>query len=394
MYNRTAIVSIDEMRQTDNTDQRPIKRTNHIDDEISPIKMSSVKRRRIIVSSDEEDVEVEKKEEKSINTPNRNVSLTPKSLSRPMFGTPKSTSHPAFGTPKSMSRSICGTPKSSNATPRVRRPQISDNTTTFSTELAESFISSFRADQENLDDTLASVTTLDKSIYHLDDRKLKEEEKRAMAEEEKYMHEKLDWLKPEKIRDAQGRDKNNVDYDPTTLFVPSDFLKEQTPVGKFYELYHMDAIIAVECLSLAYMRGSYAHCGFPEAAYDQLVSRGFKVARVEQTETPQQLEERNSHTKGTKDKVVRRELCRITTCGTRTYGVLDGSDGGMVESSEGGAKFLLALKEEIEVVKGKSTYGICFVDTAVGKFFLGQFADDDCRSYLRTMLASHTPAQV
>lgn len=58
------------------------------------------------------------------------------------------------------------------------------------------------------------------------------------------------------------------------------------------------------------LQGSYAHAGFPEPAYgkfaDQLVSRGYKVARIEQTETPQQLEERNRKACGGKEKVVRR----------------------------------------------------------------------------------------
>lgn len=39
-----------------------------------------------------------------------------------------------------------------------------------------------------------------------------------------------------------------------------------------------------------------AHCGFPEKAYskfaDILVSKGYKVARVEQTETPDMMKER------------------------------------------------------------------------------------------------------
>jgi DNA mismatch repair protein MSH6 len=39
-----------------------------------------------------------------------------------------------------------------------------------------------------------------------------------------------------------------------------------------------------------------AHCGFPEKAYskfaDILVTKGYKVARVEQTETPNMMKER------------------------------------------------------------------------------------------------------
>ncbi|VDP11054.1 unnamed protein product [Heligmosomoides polygyrus] len=228
----------------------------------------------------------------------------------------------------------------------------------------------------------------------------------------------LVFLQPDKIRDAQGRRPDDDDYDPTTLFVPADFLKEQTPghrqwwtiksqnfdtvllfkVGKFYELYHMDAVIAVECLSLTFMRGSYAHAGFPEVGYgkfaDQLVSRGYKVARIEQTETPQQLEERNSKAHGGKEKVVRREVCRVTTTGTRTYAVLDGCNtfGGETDNGETQSKYLLSIKEM--VYDQRSTYGICFVDTSVGKFFIGEFLDDDYNSYLRTLIANFTPVQI
>jgi DNA mismatch repair protein MSH6 len=45
----------------------------------------------------------------------------------------------------------------------------------------------------------------------------------------------------------------------------------------------MDAVVGVENLGLAYMRGKYAHCGFPEMAFgnfaDKLVRKGYKVAR-------------------------------------------------------------------------------------------------------------------
>ena len=47
---------------------------------------------------------------------------------------------------------------------------------------------------------------------------------------------------------------------------------------------------------VAYMKGDYAHSRFPEIAnswYAQsLVQKGYKVARVEQTETPSMMEER------------------------------------------------------------------------------------------------------
>ena len=48
--------------------------------------------------------------------------------------------------------------------------------------------------------------------------------------------------------------------------------------------------------SLPSISGDLAHCGFPEKAYskfaDILVTKGYKVARVEQTETPNMMKER------------------------------------------------------------------------------------------------------
>ena len=35
-------------------------------------------------------------------------------------------------------------------------------------------------------------------------------------------------------------------------------------MGKFYELYNMDADIGVSELNLVYMKGEQAHAGFPE----------------------------------------------------------------------------------------------------------------------------------
>jgi len=44
------------------------------------------------------------------------------------------------------------------------------------------------------------------------------------------------------------------------------------------------------------MQGDYAHSGFPEISYgrysDMLIQKGFKVARIEQTETPEMMNER------------------------------------------------------------------------------------------------------
>ncbi|KAL6101704.1 msh6 [Pungitius sinensis] len=229
-------------------------------------------------------------------------------------------------------------------------------------------------------------------------------------------HEKLEWCQDGRRKDARRRRQSDDDYDPTTLHVPEDFLNRASPgmrrwwqiksqmfdtvvfykVGKFYELYHMDAVIGVNELGLTFMKGTWAHSGFPEIGFgrfsDGLVQKGYKVARVEQTETPEMMEARcKSMAKATKfDRVVRREVCRIITRGTQTYSVLDGAP------SESQSKFLLSLKEKAEEDGSGCcrSYGVCFVDTSVGCFHVGQFPDDRHCSRLRTLVAHYAPAEV
>lgn len=229
-------------------------------------------------------------------------------------------------------------------------------------------------------------------------------------------HEKLEWLHDGKRKDIKRRRQTDDDYDAGSLYVPEDFLNKVTPgirrwwqlksrmfdtvifykVGKFYELYHMDAVVGVSELGLTFMKGSWAHSGFPEIGFgrfsDVLVQKGYKVARVEQTETPEMMEARcKTIVKPTKfDRVVRREVCRIITRGTQTYSVLDGAP------SESQSKFLLSLKEKAEEESSGCcrTYGVCFVDTSVGYFHIGQFSDDRHCSRLRTLVAHYAPAEV
>lgn len=227
-------------------------------------------------------------------------------------------------------------------------------------------------------------------------------------------HLKLDFLQPEKIKDIHRRTLKDPDYDPKTLYVPTDFLNNQTPamrqwwelkskhfdcvfffkIGKFYELYHMDATIGVNELSLTYMRGEFAHSGFPEIGYGRysasLIERGYKVARVEQTENPEMMAARcNKMTRPTKfDKVVKREICQVSTRGTRVYTPLD------VEASTPNSNYLLSLVEKCDLSSTISSFGVCFIDTTIGEFYLGQFVDDRCNSRLLTLLAHHPPVHI
>lgn len=131
-----------------------------------------------------------------------------------------------------------------------------------------------------------------------------------------HVHDRTEWMIHP--RDKYGNTPSSQEYDPTSLQVPPSYVKGCTngmkqwwgekqkafdcillmKVGKFYETYHMDADIMVKELDLVYMKGETAHAGFPEAAYSKfsnmLVNKGYRVARMEQTETPQQMKERNA----------------------------------------------------------------------------------------------------
>ena len=48
-------------------------------------------------------------------------------------------------------------------------------------------------------------------------------------ENSSYLHETLDFLRPERIQDANGNRPGTPDYDKCTLKVPSEFLKKLTP---------------------------------------------------------------------------------------------------------------------------------------------------------------------
>lgn len=102
-------------------------------------------------------------------------------------------------------------------------------------------------------------------------------------------------------------------------------------------------------LGFTYMRGEFAHSGFPEQSFNRmstsLVERGYKVARIEQTETPKTMEERvKQMKKSTKfDKVVNREICQVVNKGTQVFGQ-------QVEiSNEYQPRYMLAIAEKVRI---------------------------------------------
>lgn len=157
------------------------------------------------------------------------------------------------------------------------------------------------------------------------------------------------------------------------------------------------------------------------------------MARVEQTETPAQLADRNaSAPKGRKDKVVRRELCSVKSAGTRTFGVIDvgargdgdgsGPHGGdgiyapLAAEVDGGAgagagQYLYAICEvpvtftaaadegaaaddDAAAHRGFARFGVVLADCGSGDVRFAEFVDDRTRSRLRTLMTRCPPAEV
>ncbi|WVZ64907.1 hypothetical protein U9M48_014354 [Paspalum notatum var. saurae] len=221
-------------------------------------------------------------------------------------------------------------------------------------------------------------------------------------------------------KDAKGRRPGSPGYDPRTLLLPSQFLKSLTggqrqwwefksqhmdkvlffKMGKFYELYEMDAHVGAKDLDLQYMKarqlltfGEQPHCGFPEknlsVNLEKLAKKGYRVLVVEQTETPDQLELRRKET-GIKDKVVRREVCAVVTKGTLTEGehLLANPD----------PSYLLSVTESQQQSSKKRqdtcTIGVCIVDVSTSKFIVGQFQDDAERHGLSSVLSVMRPVEI
>ncbi|XP_077230446.1 MUTS homolog 6 [Tasmannia lanceolata] len=214
-------------------------------------------------------------------------------------------------------------------------------------------------------------------------------------------------------KDADGRLPGDVNYDPRTLYLPQNFLKSLSggqrqwwefkskhmdkvlffKMGKFYELFEMDAHIGARELELQYMKGEQPHCGFPEKNFtvnvEKLARKGYRVLVVEQTETPEQLELRRKEM-GSKDKVVKREICAVVTKGTLT-------DGEMLSMSPDAA-YLISVTESFEVSGNHKedgiVLGVCVADVSTSRFMIGQFGDDSERHCLCTLLSELRPVEI
>ncbi|CAI0628967.1 unnamed protein product [Linum tenue] len=216
---------------------------------------------------------------------------------------------------------------------------------------------------------------------------------------------KFEWLNPSGIRDANRRRPDHPLYDKKTLYIPPDALKKMSAsqkqywtvkseymdvllffkVGKFYELYELDAEIGHRELDWKMTFSGVGKCrqvGISEFGIDdaieKLVARGYKVGRVEQLETSDQAKARG------RTSVITRKLVQVLTPSTTTDGII-GPD----------AVHLLALKEGNYGLDNDATsYGFAFVDCAALRFWIGSIEDDASYSALGALLMQISPKEV
>ncbi|KAK2978247.1 hypothetical protein RJ640_024280 [Escallonia rubra] len=231
------------------------------------------------------------------------------------------------------------------------------------------------------------------------------------------MASKFEWLDSSRIRDASGRRPKDPLYDKRTLYIPPDVLKKMSAsqkqywsvkcqymdivlffkVGKFYELYEVDAEIGHKELDWKMTLSGVGKCrqvGISESGIDdavqKLIARGYKVGRMEQLETSEQAKARGS------TSVIQRKLVHVLTPSTTSDGNI-GPD----------AVHLLAIKEIVSLSilllyiegnsgleNGSTAYGFAFVDCAALKFWVGSIGDDASCAALGALLMQVSPKEV
>lgn len=207
------------------------------------------------------------------------------------------------------------------------------------------------------------------------------------------------------IRDAERHPRGHPDYDPRTLYIPSSAWSKMTPFekqfwdikrnhydtvlffqkGKFYELYEDDATIGHQEFDLKLTdRVKMRMVGVPEAQFEawasKFLARGYKVGRVDQSETALGAEMRKRDGKaagggGKEDKIVGRELKSVYTNATLTEGLVE-------EMST----HCVSIKEHLAGSHALPAFGICVLDAGTAEFNLAAFDDDISRTKLGTIL--------
>lgn len=222
--------------------------------------------------------------------------------------------------------------------------------------------------------------------------------------------ERYQWLVD--IRDAEKRPITDPDYDPRTLYIPPSawakftaFEKQYWEIkskmwdcivffkkGKFYELYEKDAMIAHNEFDLKIAGGGRANmqlAGIPEMSFDywatSFISKGFKVAKVDQKETGLAKEIRESGTKAKKE-VIQRELKCVLTAGTLT------EESMLVDDM---AMYCCAIRQDPDPHDATGmVFGVAFIDTATGSIQMTEFSDDSECTKFETLISQLRPKEV
>jgi DNA mismatch repair protein MSH6 len=291
--------------------------------------------------------------------------------------------------------------KRSNISPPVSYVQTQDDDEVIS---GTSTAQQWKYDPENTEPLKPRSANIQKTPTSGKQKK----EKACKSEPEK----RYTWLA--KLEDLDRNPIGHADYDPRTVYIPpnafanfSPFEKQYWEIkqkffdtivffkkGKFYELYENDATIGHQLFDLKLTdRVNMRMVGVPEMSLDhwanQFVAKGFKIARVDQMESALGKEMREADDGGKKgklskaDKIIRRELACVLTGGTLV-------EGSMLQDDM--ATFCVAIKES--VVDDLPAFGIAFVDTATGQFFLSYFVDDVDLTKFETIVAQTRPQEL
>lgn len=226
------------------------------------------------------------------------------------------------------------------------------------------------------------------------------------------------WLKPEGLRDVDGKRPSDPGFNQGTLWVPGEKVQKDeghgTPmllqywklkarhfdkvalfkVGKFYEVFYYDAFIAQRVCNLKWMaQDRKPHVGFPEMAkHDyakQLVDSGYKVVVVEQVERAVEAKQRTAGEKG--PTCVDRDACEVFTQGTLVDAQMLGGPG---------ARHMMYLHFEAVsrhsgvAANSQLPFAACLVDCATSQIQVGRVVDAVDRNALRTLLAQVQPSEV
>jgi DNA mismatch repair protein MSH6 len=219
------------------------------------------------------------------------------------------------------------------------------------------------------------------------------------------------WYNPKNLRDKDKRAPSNPEYDVNSLYVPRKNGKviedgHSTPmlqqywdikedhfsdiilfkVGKFYELFYIDAGIAQQVCQLKWMgHDRRAHVGFPETSLQHhaamLIEQGYTVCVVEQTETVTEANERSANAgRKSTGALVERKICEVFTSGTLIHEEM---------MNTRSSQYLCSLAPNDSAPN--FSVGLVLVDCATGLFQIGTFGS---LATLKTVLYSFQPREI